>query len=444
MNTKVAAACAALVVVGAIGSLLAKTLYQLSGLDLQGDPKLFRKPWASTLMMFLGMVIVLPVAVIQSRLQQRRQRSVRLGGVAGETAQPLLSLQPGPDKGAARNTPRRLLLLWFPTLCDLLATLLLSVGLLYVTVSVYQMMRGAEVLFAALLSVLLLSRKLNSWHLAGLATVTAGIALVGIAGAHISSGGPGNEVSADGPPQASSAAVLFGMGIIVFSQAFQASQIVAEDYLLSDLDFHPLMVVGMEGMYGSLAMLGLLLPLVQALPGVDGEGIHENSQDTWHMLMSSVLLRWVAVTNICQLAVYNVVGMVVTDELGAVARTILESLRTLVVWLLDLWLFYGMDNGLGEPWVRPWSWLQAAGFVVLVAGSMLYSRGDEKERGLLCEECEKRGLPPAAIQPLDTVARPRTALHLRSAVLQVITVRRLEQLARQRRAANGNPQHAEA
>lgn len=166
--------------------------------------------------------------------------------------------------------------------------------------------------------------------------------------------------------------------------------------------------------------------------------------DLLQMLMSSVLLRWVAVTNICQLAVYNVVGMVVTDELGAVARTILESLRTLVVWLLDLWLFYGMDNGLGEPWVRPWSWLQAAGFVVLVAGSMLYSRGDEKERGLLCEECEKRGLPPAAIQPLDTVARPRTALHLRSAVLQVITVRRLEQLARQRRAANGNPQHAEA
>ena len=31
---------------------------------------------------------------------------------------------------------------------------------------------------------------------------------------------------------------------------------------------------------------------------------------------------------------YNVTGMFVTDSIGAVARTVLESLRTLFVWLV--------------------------------------------------------------------------------------------------------------
>lgn len=33
---------------------------------------------------------------------------------------------------------------------------------------------------------------------------------------------------------------------------------------------------------------------------------------------------------------YNVTGMFVTDSIGAVARTVLESLRTLFVWLVSL------------------------------------------------------------------------------------------------------------
>ena len=42
------------------------------------------------------------------------------------------------------------LLLAIPTVFDLIATVLMNIGLLSVTASVYQMMRGAEMLFAAL------------------------------------------------------------------------------------------------------------------------------------------------------------------------------------------------------------------------------------------------------------------------------------------------------
>ena len=50
---------------------------------------------------------------------------------------------------------------------------------------------------------------------------------------------------------------------------------------------------------------------------------------------------------------YNVAGMFVTSELGAITRTVFESARTLFVWLGDLALFYALRNPkLGEAWDR--------------------------------------------------------------------------------------------
>lgn len=63
--------------------------------------------------------------------------------------------------------------------------------------------------------------------------------------------------------------------------------------------------------------------------------------------------RWtiplVLVANSLSLLLYNVAGMFVTEELGAVSRTVFESARTLFVWLGDLLLYY-THTGLGEKW----------------------------------------------------------------------------------------------
>lgn len=48
----------------------------------------------------------------------------------------------------------------------------MNVGLLTTTASVYQMMRGAEMLFAAMLAVLFLHRRLNKYNYLGLLAST--------------------------------------------------------------------------------------------------------------------------------------------------------------------------------------------------------------------------------------------------------------------------------
>lgn len=67
------------------------------------------------------------------------------------------------------------------------------------------------------------------------------------------------------------------------AQAVQAAQITFEDFFLSSMDISPLKIVGFEGLWGSAAMVLLLLPLVQFLPGKEGAGIHEDTLESLHV-----------------------------------------------------------------------------------------------------------------------------------------------------------------
>jgi hypothetical protein len=193
-----------------------------------------------------------------------------------------------------------------------------------------------------------------------------------------------------------------------------------EDFFMADLAMAPLKIVGFEGVFGSIMMIFVLLPAAYFLPGPEGLGLHENTLDTLEMIKNSRGLKVRAaaaaaaagavsgcpvaadsarspfpcirllalclapqLTGCCcycccccrrcaskvvlgvdmfALLAYNMSGMMVTDHLGAVFRTVLETMRTLFVWLLGLLLFYtplGMGT-LGESWTS-WSFLQAAG-----------------------------------------------------------------------------------
>lgn len=58
----------------------------------------------------------------------------------------------------------------------------MNVGLLYTPVSIYQMTRGALVLFVAILSIIFLRRRLHLYQWVSLLIVTGGVAVVGLSG----------------------------------------------------------------------------------------------------------------------------------------------------------------------------------------------------------------------------------------------------------------------
>ncbi len=161
-------------------------------------------------------------------------------------------------------------LLSLPAICDICGTTLMNVGLLFVVPSIYQMTRGALVLFVGLFSVIFLRRKLHLFQWFALFTVVAGVAIVGLAGAiykdHKAAPAAAliiREVIAAvyataRTPEALRA--IIGVFLIAGAQIFTASQFVLEEYILEKYALEPLKVVGWEGLFGfSVTLIGMLI-----------------------------------------------------------------------------------------------------------------------------------------------------------------------------------------
>lgn len=167
------------------------------------------------------------------------------------------------DEGRVKLKGTRIFLLAAPACCDIAGTTLMNVGLLFVAASIYQMTRGALVLFVGLFSVLFLRRKLYLYQWTALVVVVLGVALVGLAGALF------GDNSHDVPQEDAMAAVshtllqaraaaqtpeavkaVIGVLLIAAAQIFTASQFVLEEWILENYAMDPLEVVGWEGVFG--------------------------------------------------------------------------------------------------------------------------------------------------------------------------------------------------
>lgn len=391
---------AGLLVSGTLTSLSAKSLFQLHGHVGDGQDKAFAKPLFATTLMFTGMALCLLLVPLFQRLEAwLALQTVRIASNL-HLQQPLLvsQQQEGPldltkplfespsdldVRGAGHRAARSFVLIIVPTCFDIVATLLKKVGLLFLLASVYQMMRSTEIIFAACLSVPLLRRPLDRNQLGGISLCLAGVALVGWASV-LDSHPKAHGVS---PTQ-----TIVGIALVVAGEAIQAVQNVAEDAFMTNLHLAPIRLVGFEGVYGLLAMVLVVLPLAQVAPGPEGRGLHEDTRETLAMLAGSPQLRAVAACYVACAAVYNLFGMLATNALGAVPRTMLESVRTLGVWLASLALFYWLPRNvahLGERWAAH-SWMQAFGFAAAALGNLIYSRGEETHYARLMVAARKR------------------------------------------------------
>lgn len=95
------------------------------------------------------------------------------------------------------------------------------------------------------------------------------------------------------------------------------------------------------------------------------------------MIQNNPTIAAVLVADLVAFCGLNLSGMVVIQELGAVYKTVLETARTLFVWLVGLALYYSALGGglVGESW-HDYSGVQMAGFAVLVMGTVLYGKGN--------------------------------------------------------------------
>lgn len=327
------------------------------GIDKYGYHE-FRKPWFQTDTMFMGMTLSL-LAYVLLRGRDAKEHSEN----------PLYSAEDAKPPPSLKSKFKFYFACSLPALCDLTATSLMNVQLLYINASVWQMLRGSMVIFSSIFCAFILKRPHYPYMWWSIVGVVCALTVVGSAA--VCSSGAGKE----GVSQSKTIMAVF---LTILAQLVQATQLVIEDFILHDLETHPLQLVGLKGFWGFVLCSTICLPAVQFLKGEEGNGIHEDLLDTFHMMGDNPVLLAFVILYIFFILFYNIGGMLVINVFSAVHRTILEGLRTLCIWSVQLIIFYSLKGNdkygdVGEEWNR-WSFMQLAGFSLLFTSTLLYNK----------------------------------------------------------------------
>lgn len=314
----------------------------------------FDKPWFGVLQMKLAMALVLvflylrkaathseylttPLARLRkdgkkymntpevAAMNKKRQAMHRQGSNSQES-QPLLS-HPATSAGEVQVSLKTMAAVALPSLLDLLQTVLANVGLLWISSSVFQMARGSVIIFSAVFSVRLMGKRLYAYHYMSILIVAVSVVLVGWAG--VGHGDSKSATSAKSQAESDEETwnALLGLGFIIAAQVLCALQIVVEEHMMVALNVSPMLLVGLEGLWG-LVFYVVLIPVLTLTPASAMGGFskiwHEDFYDSFVKVGNSPTLVALIVVYIVAVGTLNVTANYVTKHLSAVMRSIAE------------------------------------------------------------------------------------------------------------------------
>ncbi|KAG0309238.1 hypothetical protein BGZ97_013128 [Linnemannia gamsii] len=336
----------------------------------------FEQPIWQTLNMFMGETLCLVAASVCAFLAEKFGRAKWAELVLDEEEDDILAvvesdgLIASPHSGHGHDPTLKkkklegplVLLLWLPTLCDMTASTLMNVGLIYCAASVYQMLRGALVIFTGLLSVMFLGRRLLAYEWFALFTIVAGIATVGLASVITPASNDliGNaEPDSDEAIQAAKA--ILGIFLVLFAQIFTATQFVVEEKFLSGYQIAPLRAVGFEGLFGTITVL-VAMPILHFTIGASHPGSYFDLHAGWEQIKTYPQIWIPSIVMLFSISSFNFFGISVTKTICATSRSTIDSCRTLFIWAISLYLGW-------EKFIP----LQVLGFALLVYGTFVFN-----------------------------------------------------------------------
>jgi hypothetical protein len=189
---------------------------------------------------------------------------------------------------------------------------------------------------------------------------------------------PGEETLLTETPTPEATSVLVGVFFILFAQILcvlprrsyaltvfltqlrsTAIQFVVEEKIMEQYSVAPLVAVGYEGFFGFISII-IFMPFLARF--ADRSPFFDLPRG-WHQITNTPTVLWSSIAVAISISLFNGFGLSVTRHLSATARSVIDTCRTLAIWIISL--------GLGwESLLFPISLLQMIGFSLLVYGTV--------------------------------------------------------------------------
>lgn len=176
------------VVMGTGSTITIKVIYGLEAIGLSGHHQRFEKPLTTTWIMFVAMMLALPAFWIKRYYQQYQRNKYMQKKLGSSEHQPILGIKSSTpyeeyedEYYVEQDVPwKTYFLLVIPAVFDLLGTALSSIGLLFTTVSVYQLLRCSVIIVTAILKTTVLGHKLTKYMWMGIFINTVAMVMVAL------------------------------------------------------------------------------------------------------------------------------------------------------------------------------------------------------------------------------------------------------------------------
>ncbi len=244
---------------------------------------------------------------------------------------------------------------------DSLASCLEVLAILIFPSTYYVLMKNGSILFTAIFSIVFLKKELYRHHWLGILIIFLGFSIITLSNFLNGNNDSGGK---------DSKSTVLGLSLMLLSLIFSSFQFVYQEYLFRKYAVDPKRLVGSEGIVGCLILTAVLAGtsfITCRNKDMCDEGMPFDSPAQAILFIAANFRVLVAgLIAILGVMIFNVSGVTLTKMVSAIFRRMIDSFRTILIWIIS-WML-----GLDEINLRSFA-TEMIGLALLLVGNMVFT-----------------------------------------------------------------------
>ena len=263
----------------------------------------------------------------------------------------------------------KILYLIFPCIFDTISMTLCNISISFLNSSVYQMLSGVIIIFTTLLSMTCLNKKYKNFHFLAIFLIIISLVIIGLNSLINKKGQNSNNI-------------LLGIFLAITGNFFLSCFSIGEEYALRKINgtYTNMEIVGYEGLFCVIIYSVILFfsckikcdnfkPILRdSLCVYDGKEYRfENLYIALLQMKKNYKLILFSIVYMISSNLFSYYGTTVTKYMKASIKSITNTLRTIFIWIIFMWVPFIPKNLKENLYV-----LQLVGFIILIVGCFIY------------------------------------------------------------------------
>lgn len=254
----------------------------------------------------------------------------------------------------------------FGGFCDCFGSGLQTFALFFIPPSIYSIGKNAVVIFTAIFSTFYLKKPLFRHQKLAILVVMIGFIMVALSTICFPAAGDNSK------SHTFNFNSVIGIICLFLSLIFQGFCYCYQEGLLDKYEVNVMQMIGFESMVGAVVS-SVIMVVVTNITCVHPEFCNaemgfpiDSPPGAFHDLrQNNALLIFILCT--LSIMIFNLCGLTITKNGGAVFKVILDTLRTITVWIISVIIGFESLNPVGKVV------LELAGFAFLIMGNLVYN-----------------------------------------------------------------------